>query len=213
MTVGVHADRGGGGEVRATVDLDGEAAAQVPDLAEQQRVDDLRAAGWRVEGPTETDGGGRRLRAVKSFDAPEGVGPVVEQLAGPVGPFRQFRLTQRRTFWKTHTTLVGEVDLSAGLDGFSDPALRQQLAAAGVDAATVERQLGVPLNQAFHFEVVAAVPGARRTWRPQLGQTVAVRAATEAWNARRIVMAALALASGLALVVLLVRRSRLISWG
>ncbi len=183
------------------------------DLAGQPRVEDLRAAGWRVDDPSETDGGGRRLRAAKSFASPAGAGPVVEELTGVGGPLRQFRLTQTRSFFKTRTALVGLVDLSTGVDGLADPGLRQQLAAAGVDAPTLERQLGVRLADVFRFEVEARLPGRSRTWTPRLGETVEVEASVEAWNTTRITAGVVALASALALVVVLVRRSRFVTWG
>ena len=44
----VDARADGSGVIRAGVGLDREALAQVPDLAGQLQVDDLRRAGWRV---------------------------------------------------------------------------------------------------------------------------------------------------------------------
>ncbi len=207
----MRAERDGSGQVRATVALDPAAAAVAPDLADQLRVEDLEAAGWRVEAPPPDKDGRRQLQAVKSFSSPEGAARAVEELAGPAGPFREFALAQDRSFFKTRTRLAGTVDLSGGLEAFIDPGLRQQL--AGADVATIERQLGVTAAEAFRFEVEARLPGQARTWPVELGQLQEVRAAVEAWNTPRIVFLLLALASGLALVVVLVRRSRLVTWG
>src|SRR5438477_12890993 len=58
VQVGVEAGPDGRGSVQAVVSLDREAAGAVPDLAAGLRVDDLRAAGWTVQGPRSVGGGG-----------------------------------------------------------------------------------------------------------------------------------------------------------
>lgn len=226
VSVELEAGMDGGGEVRATVTLDEEAAAQVPDLAEQLRVDDLRRAGWQVEGPSPTPGGGASLRAAKRFGSPEGADRAVEELSGPGGPFRSLRLTHERSFWKTRSALTGSLDLSAGLDVFGDAALTELLGGPsfGMDPAEVERELGRPLAEVFALEVVGRLPGrvesnaplvrdGARVWPAGLGETVAVRASAEAWNVPNLALAAVALVSGAALLVVLVSRSRRVSWG
>lgn len=226
VAVEVRADAGGGGHVRATVTLDEEAAAQVPDLAEQLRVDDLEAAGWEVEGPSPAPGGGTGLEATKEFASPEGAVRALEQLGGIEGPFRSLRLTRERSFWKTRTSLAGSVDLTPGLDVFGDQALSERLGGPtlGVDPAAVERELGRPLADLIAFEVVARLPGdvesnaphtagGRPAWPVPLGQSVPVTATSQAWNVANIAFAALAVAAALALVAVLVRRSRAVSWG
>ena len=213
VAVGVQVGRDGTGQVTASVLLDQAAAAHLVEGAEQPRVADLEAAGWQVEGPVARTGGAQELRAVKRFDSPAGATRAVEELTAPGGPFRSFRLSQQRSFLKTRTAVTGTVDLSGGLDGFADPALRDQLAAAGGDFATVERQLGVPAAEAIHFEVKAELPGRARTWRPALGETVEVGTSVESWNTSRIAFLAVAVASGLALLAVLVSRSRRVTWG
>ena len=207
--------------MQATLTLDRAAAEQVPDLARQQRVGDLRQAGWRVEGPERTDDGGMRLQAAKSFSSPAGATRTVEELTGPDGAFRRFELTRRRSFLKTRTGFSGTVDLSRGLDGFVDPALRERLGQPAFDAATLEHQLGVPLSEVFRFRVQADLPGQVRgnaagggaVWEPRLGETLALEARAETWNVASMGFAVTSVVAGVALVVVLVRRSRTISWG
>ena len=226
VAVDVEAAASGGGHVRATVTLDADAAAQLPDLAEQLRIDDLEAAGWKVEGPSPASGGGMTVRATKPFTLPAEADRAMEDLGGSGGPFRSLRLTRQRTFWKTRTTLRGEVDLSAGLDAFGDDTLRQRLGGAnlGLDPAAVERELGRPLADLFRFEFAAGLPGAVESnapvirddaavWPVRLGQTVPVTAGSEAWNVVNIGAAAMSLLAAAVLVVVLVRRSRAVSWG
>ena len=219
--VEVDAGADGRGQVRTTITLDRLAADQVANVAGQQRVEDLRQAGWRVEGPEKAEDGGLRLRAVKSFSSPAGATRAVEELAGPDGAFRSFQLTRRRTFLKTRTGLSGTVDLSRGLEGFLDPDLRARLGGAGLDAPSLERQLGVPLPEVFGFEVRAGLPGrvegnapdGGAVWRPKLGEALAIDARAEQWNVGGMAFAVVAVASGVALLAVLVRRSRAISWG
>ncbi len=198
----------GGGQVRATVVLDKQAAAQVPDLAQDLRLDDLDAAGWEVEGPSGSDGGEVRVEATKSFTTPAGASRAIEELGGPKGPFRDFRLRVDRSFLETRTSVDGTVDLSSGLEGFSDEVLRQRLGSPlGVDLATVERQLGRPLQEMFRVTVEARLPGEAPTVvSPELGQRAELVASARRLNVERIVAAAVAGVAGLVLAVVLLRR-------
>ena len=221
LSVEVEAGAGGGGNVRAVVTLDREAAAQVPDVAQQLRVDDLEAAGWEVRSPEPVAGGGVTLEASKRFSSPAGAAQAIEELSGVDGPFSTLHLTRERGFWKTKTALRGSVDLSAGLGAFGDAALAETLGGPGLglDPATVERELGKPLAEAVHVEVVGRLPGALTSnapatrdgaavWPVALGATTAVAATSEAWNALTLAFSGVALLSGLALLVVLVKRGR-----
>ncbi|HSH59391.1 MAG TPA: hypothetical protein VK988_07075, partial [Acidimicrobiales bacterium] len=185
-----------------------EAAAQVPDLAQDLRLDDLDAAGWEVEGPSRNGDGEVRVEAVKAFTTPAGAGRAVEELSGPKGPFRDFRLRVDRSFLETRTSVDGTVDLSRGLEGFSDEVLAQRLGSPlGVDLATVERQLGRPLPEMFRVTVGARLPGEAPTVvSPELGQRAELAASARRLNVERIATAALAVVTGLALIAVLLGR-------
>lgn len=188
--------------------LDKETAAQVPDLAQDLRLDDLDAAGWEVEGPSGGDEGEVSVEATKSFTTPAGASRAIEELGGPKGPFRDFRLRVDRSFLETRTSVDGTVDLSSGLEGFSDEVLRQRLGSPlGVDLATVERQLGRPLEEMFRVTVEARLPGEAPTVvSPELGQRAQLVASARRLNVERIVAAALAGLAGLVLLAVLFRR-------
>lgn len=226
VAVDVRATTTGGGHVRATVTLDEAAAAEVSDLAGELRIDDLERAGWKIEGPTTAAGSGLTVRATKGFTSAAGAARAMEELSGSGGPFRSLVLTRQRTFWKTRTTLRGAVDLSAGLDVFGDDTLKQRLGGPtlGMDPAAVERELGRPLADVFSFELAARLPGGVESnapvsrgdgaiWPVRLGQSVAVTAGSEAWNVVNIGLGAVSLLAAASLVVVLVRRSRAVSWG
>ncbi|HVE46941.1 MAG TPA: hypothetical protein VNA57_09385 [Acidimicrobiales bacterium] len=214
LTVAVRATAEGAGDVSATVSLDKEAAEQVPDLGDQLRVDDLKAAGWRIVGPAPAPGGRTRLRAVKAFGSASEAGQVLRELSGDGGPFGSLRLNRTRSLLKTRTSLTGAVDLTAGLESFSDEVLKEKLggSAFGVDLAQLEAELGKPLADIFGFRLVADLPGEREgeapaVWQVRLGHTTPVRAVAEQWNLTTIAAAASA-AVVLALLAVLVRRRR-----
>lgn len=225
LSVEVEAAAGGGGHVRATLTLDKDAASQVPDLAQQLRVEDLERAGWEIDGPAPAGGGGVTLRVSKPFSSPAGAARAIEELSATGGPFSTLRLTRERGLWKTKTALSGTVDLTAGLGAFGDAALAEKLGSPnlGLDPAAVERDLGKPLAEAVHMEVVGRLPGTVKSnapasragaavWPVTLGGTARLSASSEAWNVVSLAFGGLAVVSALALVVVLVRRSRWVSW-
>lgn len=222
VSVEVETTAEGGGRVRATVTLDGEAAAQVPDLTEQLRVSDLRAAGWAVEGPTAAPGGGVTVLASKPFATSAGATRAMQELGGGFGGLR---LRVDRGFWRTTSELSGAVDLSSGLAAFGDEELAGLVGnpTLGLDPAAVERELGRPLGDVVAVELVGDLAGAveadaPRTragapvWAVPLGSSVAVGATARQWNVLRLALAGVSLLSGLSLFAVLVRRSRRVSW-
>ena len=223
VSVEVRPDTTGGGHVRATVTLDAEAARQVPDLAEQLRVDDLRAAGWTIDGPAALPGGGATVSATKPFVTSDGAARALDELGGGFG---SLRLGIDRGFWKSTSTLEGDVDLSAGLAAFGDEELAGVVGhpTLGLDTAAVERELGRPLGDVVAVELVGDLPGrvdanapesraGAPVWPVPLGGRVAVQATSEQWNAFALAMGGVSVVSGVALVVVLVRRSRRVTWG
>src|SRR5437868_2205106 len=82
------------------------------------------------------------------------------------------------------TTFTGDVDLSGGLEGFGDPALRQRVGdVVPFDIEGLRRKLGSALNEVFKIQVVAALPGSVSSnapgkasngavWHPKLGERV-----------------------------------------
>lgn len=216
--VGVDTRADGTGTVRAVVTLDRDAAARIPDLATQLRTDDLTRAGWRVTGPSSTADGGVTVEASHPFRSGDEERRLVEQLSGPTGPFRDFRLRRTRSFLRTTTRFSGTVDLSAGAAGFSDPQLTQRLGSPfGVDEAALEKELGSALSRLFEVEVAARLPGSVTSnaptraangavWRPKLGERAVLRASSSRLNVTNIVLAAASVLLALAFVAIVVRR-------
>src|SRR5439155_12877724 len=147
--VGVDARADGSGTVSVAVGLDRDAVARAGGLRERLRVADLRRAGWTVTGPTRERDGYTWIHASHAFAAVDELRPLVAQVAGAGGPLRDFRLSRRRSFFRTRTGFSGAVDLTAGLGSIGDEGLRRALGgtAAGVSAAELQRQLGVALDR------------------------------------------------------------------
>lgn len=219
VRVGVDAHADGGGVVRAVVTLDRDAASKVPDLASELKVDDLTKAGWHVVGPRTGAGGAVTVEADHTFRAPADAGPLVAQLSGPQGLFRDFIVTRSRGVFRTRTAFRGTVDLSSGPAGFSDPQLQQRLGGSpfGVDEAALEKQLGTTLARIFRVEVVARLPGSTTSnapgqatngavWRPQLGERVVLRASASQLRTGNVVLAVLAFVFGLGSIGLVAAR-------
>ena len=197
----VDARADGSGVIRAGVGLDREARAQVPDLAAQLQVDDLRRAGWRIVGPRREADGLTWVRASHPFSTPAGAQRVIAQLTGPGGPFRGFALTHSGSRFRSRVRFTGTVDLGTGLAAFADAELERRLGAAnpGVDAATLRRRYGVDLERLLKVQVTARLPGRVRTWRPRVGGApVRLDVASESWDVRALGLVAV---GGLALVL------------
>lgn len=209
--VGVRVEPNGSGTVRVAVALDQQAAQRFQDLKAQVQVDDLRRAGWEIVGPRKEGDGKTWVRASKGFATPADAGRVMDEVSGPTGPFRSFRVTRTRSLWKTQTRFRGTVDLAAGIEAFSDDDLRKRLggSTAGVDPRELERQMGEVFARIFQIRIAAQLPGTitanapqvvdgGAVWRPNLGERATLEADAETWNTSTI-----AFGAGTALVALL----------
>ncbi|MDQ2728214.1 MAG: hypothetical protein M3Y91_10220 [Actinomycetota bacterium] len=218
----------GTGTVGVTVTLDRAALTQVGDLAAQLQTSDLAQAGWTVAGPRPGPDGSAVVSATKPFAIPAEAGADLASVAGS-GPAsaRPFRVevSRRHTFWHTTLAVSGTVDLTCGVGCFGDAGLAQQLGSSvGVDPGSLSSQSGQTPAQALTFSVVVHLPGQIRaaspglvnghavTWKPVLGQAVAVAASARSVNSQAVTAviagAALVVIVVAGVVVVLVRRRR-----
>lgn len=186
---------------------------QVPDLAEQLRLEDLKTAGWTIEGPAPAPGGRTEVRAERDFASPAEATRLLQELSGPSGPFGSLRLTRDRSLLQTRTSLTGAVDLAGGLAAFSDEVLKEKLGGLplGVDLAQLEAELGKPLADVFGFRLTTDLPGEAEgptQWTIRLGETTPVDVVAEKWNLTTLAAGTTSIAAGLALLAILVRRVR-----
>jgi hypothetical protein len=205
ISVGIDGHADGSGRVLVSATLDKDAAAQAGPLA----LDDLRRAGWAVDGPRTESEGRSVVRASKPFRTPAEASAAVADVAGGNGPFRDFRLTHRRSLLTTRSSFTGTVDLGPGLSAFADDGLRKSLGGPGLglDPAAVKQATGVDLDKIFRFTVTARLPGSVTSsnapshagngavWHPVLGERVELTAASRRYNTGPLLaLGALALA-------------------
>ena len=179
-TVTIEVVRDGSGIVAAEVYLDPKATAAVGELDEQLRYEDLVDAGWSVDRPFRTEDGGTRLTVAKGFESPDRLGSVLGEIFGPT-VFDQVELVRRRSFATTVWQIAGTIDVSRGLELFTDPGLRETL--SGLPLGRTEDEIAslvgcdtpCDLAEAFTMELVAALPGETdmptgiSRWTVQLG--------------------------------------------
>jgi len=209
---GVDLGTGGNGTVRAAVGLDDEAVQAVGDVAAELRVDDLRATGWKVEGPRKEGDGLTWIRASRSFSGAAGATQSLSELSGAQGPFRGITLRRTRSLLHSRTSLSGSVDLSDGLAGFGDTDLQSKVGDAfPLDLAGLRQRFGADLDRVFSVRFEARLPGSatsnatghdggRLVWQPAIGSQVGVRASSQDLNPVTLVVLAVmvlvAVASG-----------------
>jgi hypothetical protein len=220
VSAGIDVDQGGGGTVRAAVGLDAEALANVGDLGAVLRVDDLRQAGWRVDGPRKEGDGLTWVRASRPFSRVEDADRALSELSGAGGPFRDLAFRRSRSFLHTRTSVSGVVDLTRGAAGFGDDDLQAKVGdTLRLDPDGLRAELGPDADRALSVQFEARLPGSMRsnasvraggsaTWRPALGQQVRIEASSQVLNLVPLVLAALALlvVVGVATTVVLLRR-------
>lgn len=161
MSVDVLMREDGSGTVTVTATADADIVKQAPTLMTDLRFDDVRAAGWTVQGPVATPTGGLQVVLVHTFATPTEANAVLAGLNGPNGPFNQLTLARTKSKGTTTYSLNGSLQVAGGLDAFSDTELfnavgatpyAAQIAAAGVQPA-----------QAVSMHFQAKLPGTVKT--------------------------------------------------
>ena len=187
--VAIEADSDGSGDVIATVTLDEAAAAEIGDLDENVRLDDLRDAGWTVVV------GDNTVTATKPYEHPDEATTLLQEVSGPL--VSRAQVTRDVGFAKTTTEVDVALDLTSGLQGFADQALLDQL--GGLPTGFDAKNLEVVLRAEPHGEdpVTAKVP---------VGETASVTAKGTDWHVIRLAAALAAPILAIAAAVLFMRR-------
>lgn len=204
IVAGVDAKADGHGTVQVGLSLDDDALAQVGDLKTQLRVGDLVRAGWTVTPPHKEPDRLTWVRATKPFSSPQQAAQAFDELSGPNGMFKAFRIDRHRSFLHTRLRFSGTFDLSKGAAAsLSDPPLQQRLAASGNGDLDLLRRQAIVLDRVFKLEVVARLPGSIDSnapvktgggvvWRPKVGDPpVQLVATSTSWNTVPVVLAGL----------------------
>jgi hypothetical protein len=179
----------GSGTVTVTATADPELVAAAPSALADLRLDDVKQAGWSVSEPAKGADGSLALTLTKPFTSPAEANTILAELNGPNGPLHDLTVALDRSFATVSSGLTGSVQLSGGLDAFSDAALAQALG-----SAPLANVVTTPVDQAVALTVTARFPGqvttangevatdrASVTWRPPLsdGTSTALEARFE----------------------------------
>ena len=121
--VEVNIDDDGSGVVTVVFAADADAVARVPELAEGLRLDDVRDAGWAVDGPISRGDGGVEVRAVKEFESSSQLPVVLAEIAGEGVIFSEVFLEQTRSFAESSYEFRAVIDPAPPVEAFSDGAL------------------------------------------------------------------------------------------
>ena len=121
--VEVEVDDDGAGTVTVVLVADADAVVRVPELAGALRLDDVRDAGWAVDGPVSRADGGAQIRAVKSFESASQLPVILAELAGEGVIFSDVVLEQTRSFAETSYGFSAVIDPTPSVETFSDGAL------------------------------------------------------------------------------------------
>jgi hypothetical protein len=198
-TVGVDLHRDGSGRVRVHVAFDADAARRVP--VSSIKLDDLRAAGWRVSRDATS------VTIEKPFARPRDLGPTLRELTGSSGLIGRVSATRTSEFSRTNYAARVDIDLRPlAVDIRSDTDLVNHLRFVGLDSAVLELKLDTPLRDAVGVRLVVALPGGRvRSWSVPAGGHVEARATSSVPIGGRVAwLIASAVLAGLAVVLLLV---------
>jgi hypothetical protein len=161
VTVGITVEENGSGDVTVTIEADPELVAAAPGLADDVRIDDLVAAGWRTDGATPAADGGLSLTLVRSFDTAEQATALLSSLNGPAGPLQAILIERDAALREVTFTVSGSGRVDGGLDAFADADL---LAAVGGTpyAAQIAAAGGAP-SDVLGVRVAIDLPGEVRT--------------------------------------------------
>lgn len=217
VTVDVEDD--GSGTVTAGVGLDADARARFPAMGDLLVTGDLASAGWAVSQPQVLADGREWVLAAKPFDNNTELNAVLDELFGAgAGVFDDWEIIRTGDRASEEFLVVGDVDLTDGLDLFSDAALRElvDVPPLGTDITEIEATLGQQIEDTVGMQVVVRLPpdSARQVFETPFGQTTTIVAESSTENrvaqllgwARTALIVLLILAVVLALINILLDR-------
>ena len=156
-TVSLVVSPNGSGKITVVVTADKDIVAQAPGLKADIRTDDLKAAGWKIDGPKDTKEGGLVLTVSHNFNNPTEATALLQQVNGARGPLHNAVLT--RTGKPTNSTwdLTGRLEVSGGLQAFADDATNTLIGSAPY--AEQVKEAGMDLGDAVGVTFTASLPG------------------------------------------------------
>lgn len=117
ISVDLIVEPDGTGTITLVATADAEVVAAVPTLADELATDDIAAAGWTIDGPTELPDGGLTITLSHEFTSDAEATNLLNSL-GP--PFNQMAVTRNTSGDDTTTRLTGLLGLPDGFETFAD---------------------------------------------------------------------------------------------
>jgi hypothetical protein len=213
VTIDVHDDGSGVVTVRATLDAEAVAEAEVGGgkLEDRVRLADLAAAGWKLTPWVRSGSGTAQIELSKPFSSPAQVAGIIAEVSGPNGPVKDVAAARDHGAASTSYSVTGAIDLAAiGTGVTADQDLVNALTNQQVDVNAIDQSLLAELRSAVSVSVVVKFPdGSSTTVNGVAGQRVPLDVSTSILNTRRLLLLALAVVlMVLAIVVLLIGRRR-----
>jgi len=162
LDVNVAVSEDGSGSVEVVLGLDEDGLERIGgDLAAVLELDDLRAAGWVVDGPYEDPDGFTRVSVTRDYGNPAEATAIFDEIAGEDGPFQDFRVERQTSFGSTSWRFDGRIDFSGGLEALGDEGLAAELDGEpiGMTQEEIEEQLGESLSRLVQVRVGVRLPG------------------------------------------------------
>lgn len=182
--IDVAIDSDGSGQITVAMGFDPGALDRLGHPEHALHTEDLEAVGWEISEPETDEEGFTWISGERSFGTVEELAAVLAEVSGTNGPLRDPMIEEVETDEEISRTFSVTVDLSDGLDTFSDPELEETLRGepfGGVDEA-VEDDEGRPVEEMFDIAVHWSFDGDDRDMALALGdeaQTVEITTVEE----------------------------------
>lgn len=157
QSVSLNVKPNGTGTVVVVVTADKAIVDKAPSLPQDIRTDDLKKAGWEVDGPTKTKTGGLTITLTHSFDTPTQATAILKQVSEQRGPLHDVVLTRSGKDTNSTWTLAGRLEVSGGLTSFIDDAGLELLDVSPYAAEVSDA--GLDLGDAVGITFTASLPG------------------------------------------------------
>ena len=152
----------GSGQITAGVGLDEQARNQpaFQNVDEALRISDLIEAGWEFENTGLGSDGREWFESTKSFTNPDDLQKVLNELTNSPEAFKDWKFSSEITSKSRDFAVSGVVDLTDGLNLFTDESLNNLLdePPLGIAIETIEEALGTSINETISLQVIVNLP-------------------------------------------------------
>ena len=152
----------GSGQITAGIGLDEQARNQpaFQNIEEALRISDLIEAGWEFESAGLGSDGREWFESAKSFADPDDLQKVLNELTNSPEAFKDWKFSSEITSKTRDFAVSGVVDLTDGLNLFTDESLNKLLdePPLGIAIQTIEEALGTPINETISLQVIINLP-------------------------------------------------------